>query len=68
MKENGHLHTTVSTANETLSKQAQKMGINIEQVISEIEDRGKLEQDLLGTITSSDITEKLLSQMDTLDM
>lgn len=64
MKENGHLHTAVNTANETLSRKIQKMGINVEQIMNEMKDRERLELDLLGTITSSEITERLLSQMD----
>lgn len=68
MRENGHLHTAVYTANETLSRKVQEMGMDVEQIINKMTDKSKLESDFLGTITSSEITERLLEQMDTLDM
>ncbi|XP_032663107.1 uncharacterized protein LOC116840455 [Odontomachus brunneus] len=66
VKENGHLHTAVNTANETLSRKVEKMGINLEQIMNKIKDGERLELDLLGTITSSQITESLLGQIDAL--
>ncbi|XP_014486211.1 PREDICTED: uncharacterized protein LOC106750389 [Dinoponera quadriceps] len=65
VSKNGHLLTAVKTANLTLSKKAQEMGVNVEDV-NIMESAGKLQQDLLD-VTSLDITERL-NQMDTRDM
>jgi len=59
VEENGHLHTVVNTANQTLSKKIQEMGLNVAEIISESEHNDRLESNLLGSITSTMITEKL---------
>lgn len=61
MKENGHLHTVVGTANEILSKKAQEMGLNVADIINESEhkSRSEFEANLLDPITSTIVTEKL---------
>jgi len=59
VEENGHLHTIVNTANQTLSKKVQEMGLNVAEIISESERNDRLESNLLGSITSAMITEKL---------
>ncbi|KAH0953067.1 hypothetical protein HN011_002299 [Eciton burchellii] len=62
VKENGQLRTTIDTANETLSGKVSEMGLDVAKIVSE--SRGKLESDLLSSITAAAITEKLLSHMD----
>lgn len=62
MRENGHLHAIVNTANQTLSKKVQEMGINMAEIIRESE-HNRLESNLLDPITSAIVTEKLLDQM-----
>ncbi|XP_071636823.1 uncharacterized protein [Temnothorax longispinosus] len=37
VKENGHLHAVVNTANQALAMQAQEMGMNIEEIITDSE-------------------------------
>jgi len=59
VEENGHLHTVVNTANQTLSKKVQEMGLNVAEIISESERNDRLESNLLDSITSAMITEKL---------
>lgn len=63
VEENGQLHTAVNMANETLSEMVQKMGINMEEIISESERNARLESNL-DSITSAMVTEKLLEHMD----
>jgi len=62
VKENGQLRTTIDTANETLSGKVSEMGLDVAKIVSE--SRGKLESDLLDSVTAAAITEKLLSHMD----
>ncbi|KMQ93997.1 hybrid sensor and regulator protein [Lasius niger] len=61
VKENGHLHTVVGTANEILSKKAQEMGLNVADIINESEhkSRSEFEANLLDPMTSTIVTEKL---------
>lgn len=61
MKENGHLHTVVDTANEILSKKAQDMGLNVANIINENKHQNRSETNLLNSqlITSTIVTEKL---------
>ncbi|TGZ52762.1 Uncharacterized protein DBV15_02482 [Temnothorax longispinosus] len=58
VKENGHLHAVVNTANQALAMQAQEMGMNIEEIITDSERNDRLEPNLLGSITSTTVTEK----------
>ncbi|EZA61739.1 hypothetical protein DMN91_003943 [Ooceraea biroi] len=64
VKENGQLHTAVDTANKTLAGKARKMGLNVAEIISEGRSADRLELDLVSSITSAAITEKLLHHMD----
>lgn len=64
VRENGHLHTVVNTANQTLSEKVQEIGMNVAEIISKIERNDRLDLNLLGPITSSTVTEKL-DQIDT---
>lgn len=57
------MHTAVNMANETLSEMVQKMGLNMEEIISESERNARLESNL-DSITSAMVTEKLLEHMD----
>ncbi|XP_012536448.1 uncharacterized protein LOC105836745 [Monomorium pharaonis] len=59
VKENGHLHTVVNTANQILSKKVQEMGMNVAEVISESERNDRLDANLLGPVTSTIVTEEL---------
>lgn len=59
VKENGHLHTVVNTANQSLSKKVQEMGMNVADIISESERNDRLEPNLLDSITSTIVTENL---------
>lgn len=61
VKESGHLHTVVGTANEILSKKAQEMGLNVADIINESEykNRSEFESNLLDPMTSTIVTEKL---------
>lgn len=63
MKENGHLHTVINSANQTLSKKVHEMGMNVAEIINESERNDRLEPNLLGSITSAIVTEKLSDQM-----
>ncbi|XP_077259975.1 uncharacterized protein LOC143896200 [Temnothorax americanus] len=58
VKENGHLHAVVNAANQALAMQVQEMGMNIEKIISDSERNDRLEPNLLGSITSTTVTEK----------
>jgi len=62
VKDNGQLRTAIDAANETLSDKVSEMGLDAEKIISK--SKGKLESDLLGSITADAITEKLLHHMD----
>lgn len=57
MKENGHLHTVVGTANQILSKKIQEMGMNVTDIINKSKHKNRSELNL--PITSTIITEQL---------
>jgi len=57
VKENGHLHTVVGTANQILSKKIQEMGMNVADIINKSKHKNRSESNL--PITSSVITEQL---------
>lgn len=59
VKENGHLHTVVNTANQILSEKVQEMGMNVAEIINESERNDRLDSNLLGPITSTIVTEEL---------
>lgn len=63
VKENGHLHTVVGTANEILSKKVQEMGMNVADIMNESKRRSRLEANLLSSVTSTIVTEQLNKQM-----
>ncbi|XP_025162423.1 uncharacterized protein LOC105189079 isoform X2 [Harpegnathos saltator] len=47
VKENGHLYTAITTANETLSWKVQKMGLNVEHIMNEVKSKDRLEPNIL---------------------
>ncbi|KAL6438545.1 hypothetical protein ACFW04_004545 [Cataglyphis niger] len=59
VKENGHLHTIVDTANHILSKKVQEMGMNVADIINESKHKNRLEANLLDPITSTIVAEQL---------
>lgn len=61
VKENGHLHTVVGTANEILSKKAQDMGLNVADIINQSKRQNRSETNLLNSqlVTSTIVTKKL---------
>lgn len=62
VKENGHLHTAINSANQVLSKKVQEMGMNVPEIINESDRNDRLEPNLLGS-TSTIVAEKLSDQM-----
>lgn len=57
VKENGHLHTVVGTANQVLSKKIQDMGMNVADIINKSKHKNRLETN--SQITSTVIEEQL---------
>ncbi|KYQ59673.1 hypothetical protein ALC60_01339 [Trachymyrmex zeteki] len=59
-EENGHLRTVINATNQTLSKKVQKIGVNVVEIIRENKrNLNNLESNLLDSITSTNVTEKL---------
>lgn len=70
VKENGDLFKTINTANETLSKKVEKMGMTVQQIIdaSEIiinEEPRRSNVELIASLST--VTEQLADQIGALD-
>lgn len=63
VKENGHLRAVVDTANQTLSKKVQDIGMNVAEIINESKRDDGSEPNLQITSEIVNRTEKLLDQI-----